>query len=249
MTYVPQPQAQFVPRTASSPDDCVPATCAIAADRATVGAVHVNHAVIRAATGQARGGVPYPAAVLATSTATGVVGQVRYGISPSDLKALLAGGRACTVSIDTHATANTPYRTNAFLGGHSVFANRYYSSTDAVAVEDPGTTQVGFLNWPFSLLVKAALLRTGNHGINVIVWPDTEGVTWLAKQARSVHPKPTYAASAGKPFAVTRPGTAYVGGSTTNGETYTLHSGGTANGWVQVKVAGKWGWVTGDCFR
>lgn len=247
--FAPPPQQQYSPVTPTSALDCVPTCCAMAASRATVGVVHVNHATIRAHASQQTSGMTYQDAVAATKAATGVVGQALFGVPPVNAKTLLIGGNVLTVSIDTHATAGTPYRTNNFLGGHSVYANTYFTTGDLVKVKDPGTS-AGYLNWPWSLLVDAALLRSGQRGMNLIVWPDTEGVTWTGKNLRSVHPLPSYAKVAGNaPIGQVHPGLAYVTGRTTNGEPVKQASGYVNDGWVQVKVGGKWGYVEASAFR
>lgn len=246
MTYQPPPQRQYGPLTSQSAYDCVPTTCAMGADRATVAAIHTDHAHIRVASGITGRGLSYEEAVAATKKVTGVTGVVRYGISAADLKSLLVGGHAVTISIDTHATANTAYRTNAFLGNHSIFGNAYYSTNDAVNVKDPGTS-ASYLNWPFALVVKAALLRTRNHGINVIVWPDTEGVRWTAHKARQMRSDPSYTSGTGLGSLVV--GRTYAGGRTQNGDNYTLPTGRVANGWVHVNDGKRWSWCIGESFR
>ncbi len=244
MTYRPAQGGQFQPPTTFSKDDCVPATCALGADRATVGAIRKTHADIRRASGDTEGGITYRDAVQATEKATGVIGTERLGISSADLLALLKAGHAVTISIDTHATAGTKYATNHFLGGHSVYANSYTATSNTVPVEDPGTTAAGYLDWPWALLIKAALLRTGNRGINVIVWPDTEGVSKVATGVYKIRSAPSTAT--GKQLALTVKGKAYWCSKTVNGGPWQRADGTTANGWWYILYApGKRGYVHG----
>jgi hypothetical protein len=248
MAFSPIAQSQFQPVTATSPDDCVPTTCAEAVERATVGAVRVNHSTIRKADPTpAPGGMSYQDAYLATKKATGVVGEPRFGISAPDLKALLVAGHSVTISVDTHALAGTACGLH-FLGKHSEFINSYSAAMGTFRMDDPGTTPVGFHDCPAALIVKAALLRTGNHGINVIVWPDTEGVSWKAAKVHSLRDLPSYTTGEGR--GMTKIGTTYLGGRTQNADPYALGTR-TANGWVHVKdpITGKWLWTIGDSFH
>jgi hypothetical protein len=229
MTYQPVAQAQFVPLTSRSPDDCVPTCCAMGAAQATVGAKVVTHQTIRAAH-PTPGGMSYQDAVVATKAVTGVQGEARFFVPPTDAWALLVAGHSLTVSIDTHATEGTKYATNGFLGGHSVFASRPQTGP-TVVVKDPGRTTSPFEAWPWVLLVKAAMLRSGNRGMNLIVWPDTEGVTRTAVASTPYYDKPFRSASEkgklvkGKRYTVT---------STFNGGGWPNLTGGTSFGWHRL---------------
>ncbi len=231
MTYRPLAQGQFQPVTPRSMDDCVPTCCAMGADRATVGAKVVNHQVIRNADPTpAAGGMSYQDAVVATQRATGVLGEVRFFVPPTDAWALLVAGHALTVSIDTHATAGTKFATGNFLGGHSVFANEAQSN-GIVVVKDPGRTTSPFEAWPWALLVKAAMLRSGQRGMNLIVWPDTEGVVRTAVTAVQLHSGPARS----KPVIKTLPkGSRPLVTSTFNGGFWPNLTGGSSDGWHRV---------------
>jgi hypothetical protein len=230
MTYQPVAQAQYVPVTARSADDCVPTCCAMGAARATVGARIVDHQAIRNADPTpAPGGMSYQDAVIATQRSTGVVATARFFVTPVDAWALLAGGHALTVSIDTNATAGTKFATNKFLGGHSVFANAI-ASPSTVHVKDPGRTTSPFEAWPWALLVKAAELRSGQRGMNLIVWPDTEGVTRIS-QGGPYYDSPYRSSAVKGSLAKGQKATVT---STFNGGGVPNLSGGTSFGWHRL---------------
>jgi hypothetical protein len=202
------------------------------ADRSTVGAIRVSHADIRAASGQASGALSYPVAVAATQKATGVRGEVHVWVPPVNAWALLVAGHALTVSIDTHATAGTKFATNHFLGGHSVFANHVVRANSTVIVKDPGRTTSPFEAWPWALLVKAAELRSGNRGMNLIVWPDTEGVTRLGVTGQ-FYAQPDGTSAKKGSVVPTRP---YTVTGTTNGGGWPRAGGGTSKGWHKTSA-------------
>jgi hypothetical protein len=195
------------------------------ADRATVGAKVVDHSTIRALFPYP-GGMSYQDGVSATRIATGVQGEARFFVPPTSAWDLLVAGHALTVSIDTHATAGTKWATNHFLGGHSVFANHVLRVNQTVVVKDPGRTTSPFEAWPWDLLVKAAELRSGQRGMNLIVWPDTEGVTRHGVSGQFyAQPNGASAKRGNVP-----PGAPVNVVGTTNGGVWP-RPGGTSNGW------------------
>lgn len=249
MSYVPLARSQFQPHTATSPDDCVPAACAEAVDRVTVGAIRVTHVDIRRASAKPFGGrLSYSEGVNATMAVTGVQGDVRLGVSPADVKKLLIGGSALTISMDASVTHGTACGTYDFLGDHSEFINSYDPVNDTFHLDDPGTTPIGFHDCPAALILRAALERSGQRGVNVIVWPDTEGVSWTARKVHSLRDLPSY--KTGKAIGATRIGTVYAGGRTQNGDPYPLN-GRTVDGFVHVldPHTKRWLWTVGDSFR
>lgn len=245
--YVPLSGSQFKPLTTFSSVDCVPQTCAEAADRASVGAMRTTHAAIRNASTDRSGGMTYGDAVKATEKVTGIKGEPRYSLSRDEVRKLCKAGHALTVSIDCSVTVNTKYATNRYTGGHSVFANSYAALDDTFMVQDPGTTSAGYLRWPAALLLAAAEKRTNGHGVNTIVWPDTEGRSWKAVMTGRIRATPE---TDGKDLGKIVLGTTYRGGRTENGGTWTRKDGTTADGWVHVQyAASKWGWVRGEALR
>lgn len=244
--FQPAPQSQFQPHTATSPDDCVAAACAEAVARSTVGAVHTDHAAIRKASGVASGALSYAEAVAATLKVTGVRGEVRLRVPATEAKVVVAGGHGAIISIWAAVTHGTACGTNNFMLGHSLYINSYDPVHDTFHLDDPGTTATGFHDCPAALILRAAEVRTGNQGVDLIVWPDTEGVSWTARKVHSLRDQPSY--TAGKAMGATKIGTTYPGGRTQNGEAYPL-AGRTADGWVHVLAAGRWLWTIGDSFR
>lgn len=251
MAFRPKQLSQFQPSTWSSSVDCVPACTAHLINRATVDGKKPSHADVRKASGVTdKRGLSYAEAATAAAK-FGVTLTPRYGITRAQLKDILTSGRACAVSIDCSVTVNTPYRTNSFTGDHSEFAQAYSSSINAAAVEDPGTTAAGYLNWPFDLLCRAAEARTKDHlgvshGINVLVGPDTEGVKWKCVMTGKVRATPDTNAAA---IATLKVGTTYQGGRTQNGGPWERAYGTTGYGWVHVLVGTRWGWARGEAMK
>lgn len=239
MTYEPKPGSQFQPVTPLSPSDCVPATCALGVDRASVGAIRVTHKEIRAASTDQYKGMTFTDAAAATYKVTKVKGEPRFGLSRAEVNALVRGGHALSIGINCAVTVNTKYRTNLYTGLHAVFMQSYYSSDDTYKIEDPGTTAAGYLYWPATLLYKAAESFTGGHGINVIVWPDTEGTTKLGATAGKVRAAPTVTAPVKASIVL---GKAYTVVSSLNGGTWHTKDGKAADGWWKIK------WGTGFAY-
>lgn len=222
--------------------NCVPATCVMGVDRATVGTKRPTTAAIRKASGDTSGGLLFTDAARATEAVTGVKGTVRLGISRNDVRALLLGGHALTVGINCAVTRWTAYRTNYYTGFHAVFANSLYEQT--ATVEDPGTTSAGYLYWPLDLLYRAAESFTGNGGINVIVWPDTEGVTKVAVKTGRIRGT---ASTEGPDLGPIVLGKAYTAVTTvTGGSWWSARRKAYANGWWRVAVGTGYGFIRGE---
>jgi hypothetical protein len=230
MPYSP-PRNSQIDGSADQYNNCVPATCVMAADRATVGRKRVTTRQIRAASGISGRGLTYAEAVAATKKVTGVQGEPRYGITRADLHNLVVAGHAVTLSIDCSVTRYTAYRTNTFAGSHSVYVNSYHSST--YRIEDPGTTSAGYLDWPADLVYRAAEARTMGHGINVIVWPDTEGEKRKAIAPGRFRATPSLTGVDKGPIDV---GYIYYVGATTNGGAWKRSDGGISNGWHRIST-------------
>jgi hypothetical protein len=226
--------------------NCVPATCVMGADRASVGAKRPKTAAIRNASSDTSGGMLYGDAVDATAAVTGIRGRARYGISRADLRALVKAGHAVTISIACSVTLGTPFATNRYTGGHSVFVNSFDATHAEFMVEDPGTTAAGYLRWPEALLFAAAEKRTNGHGINVIVWPDTDGVTRTAVMTGRIRAK---ASTEAEDLGRIKLGDTFTVVTTVNGGPWKRANGTTAHGWHRVKVGTDFGFIRGEALR
>ena len=241
MPYQPVKNPQM-DGTAFAASNCVPATCVMGVDRATVGTRRPSTAAIRKASGDTSGGLLFTDAARATEQLTGVKGIPRFGLSRNDVRALLLGGHALTVGINCAVTRYTKYRTNYYTGFHAVYANSLYEQT--AKVEDPGTTAAGYLDWPLDLLYRAAESFTGGRGINVIVWPDTEGVTKVAVKTGRIRGT---ASTQGPDLGPIVSGKSYTALTTvTGGQWWSARRNAYANGWWKVKVGTKFGFIRGE---
>lgn len=243
MPYEPVKNGQ-IDGTPLDESNCVPATCVMGADRASVGAVRPKTAAIRKASGDTYRGITFTDAAAATARVCGVKGVPRFGLSRNDVRALLLGGHALTVGINCAVTRYTQYRTNYYTGFHAVFANSLVDQT--VTVEDPGTTAAGYLRWPLDLLYRAAESFTGGRGINVIAWPDTEGVTKVAVMKGRVR---ATASAQSKDLGPVVLGRAYSAVTTVTGGDWKRADGTTARGWWKVKRGTGYGFIRGECLK
>lgn len=257
--------------------DCVPSASALCVNRTTVDMLRPRPWDIRQA-GQVLEyrGMSYGEAVMGVVTWTTkkgrkIVPTARYGITRTDFKAFVDGGHACVISIACQITVNTLRATNDYTGSHSVSVHDYrwcVSASDCrcdlkgkaaaatdhgeYLVEDPGTTTGGWLWWSAALLFRAAEFRTGD-GINCIVFPDTEGVTWIAIREGEIRTEASY--TTGKRIKLASVGHAYHGGVTRNGGPWERADGTVAHGWTHVVYAGttpdtyEYGWWAGRAGR
>lgn len=250
--------------------DCVPTSAAESVNLATVDALRPTGTDIRyAAQVTAYRGLSYGEAVVGTITWTTKKGRrvsptARYAITRAAFKGYADGGYSGSVSISCAVTVNTKRATNDFTGNHTVTWRDYRWCTTAatcycerkgttraaidhaeILIEDPGTTTTGWQWWSAELLFKAAEFRTGNDGIDVIVFPDTEGVDWRLVKTATVWAAPRTNSQA---FVNLPVGRVLNGGRTEVGGNWTRDSDGkTGRGWIQVEYAtGKWGWIEGE---
>lgn len=269
--FTDAPVPQIVPGAPYAQKNCVPATCGCNIGRSTVGRLRRSGAQVRAASAAAHldRGLSYGEAVDAVEVTTSntVKPLARYGLENADLRALADAGHSGAISIDTAVTHYTSRKTANYVGNHTVGWYDYRWVTDAAncrcelqgttsatvdhgefLVEDPGTTIAGYLWWSAGLLYRAAQARTGGNGINVIVFPDTEGVTrTVIVSGAAVRPKPS----------LSSPGFKYLGKGTyvrvvktQNAGAWKRSDGSTANGWHEVHLAdGRYGWVRGGALR
>ena len=252
MAYEPAKNSQ-IDGSPFSIVNCVPATCVMGADRASVGAQRARTAAIRDESGDESGGMSYADAADATAKVTGIRGQPRYSISRLDLRKLIKAGHAVTISIDASVTVTTPFATNRYTGGHSVFVNSgsfpegvQGSGLDTFRIDDPGTTSAGYLTWPAKLLYAAAEKRTNGHGINVIVWPDTENVVRTAVMTGRIRETASTTAKALGPIKI---GDAHTVVGTVRGGRWKREDGTFARGWHKVKHGTVFAFIRGEALK
>ncbi len=260
----PAKNGQFQPVTSTSSKDCVGAVTAMLVERATGGRVRPTHADIRKRSGApSTRGIADSEAVKAAAT-YGVKLTVLTGQNRDQVKNLVGNGRAVGVSISCAVTVHTKRATNAYTGPHKIFMNAYQWWPGGMKCEcelgatyphgeflneDPGTTLAGYLWWSADLVYRAAEARTGGHGINILVGPDTEGVAWLCIASATVRKEPSN--SSPKHTSVV-PGThPHAGGRTQNGGTWPRANGTLADEWIHIQTpwVGGWGWVPGKTMR
>lgn len=261
MSYIPPKSGQYDPATGTSSIDCVPAATAALVNRSTVDALHPTHTDIRRASGVSSRGLTYSEAAdaalkWASSKGRQVILAPRYGLSRAAMRDILASGRAVALSIDTSVTRYTTRRTNYFVGNHTVYVQsyRYWPGGEVCPcerrvstqhaeflIDDPGTTSVGFLWWSADLAYRAAEKRTGGHGINVLVGPDTEGARWAGRLKGRIRSEPRTTSKDLGPIDI---GHVYPGGRTEAGGQWSRGDGTYGKGWVHVqRPNGAWGWV------
>lgn len=259
MSYRPKPQAQFRPSTSTSGRDCVAASTALLIDRATVGAIHTDHAVIRKRSGAPATRGLYNSEATKAAATFGVTLTPYSGLSRNALRDLVASGRACGVSISCAVTRNTSRRTNSYTGPHRITAVAYSwwdkgtvcncnrqtkDEHGEFTVEDPGTTSVGYQQWSAVLVYRAAEAHDRTGKISVLAAPDTEGRSWKAVMPGKVRKSPRTDAPA---LADIQTGKTYPGGRTDNGGDWVRKDGTEGDGWIHVRLgSGAWGWIRGE---
>lgn len=250
--------------------DCVPTASALCVNRATVDTLRPTPWDIRRSAqvydyrGMSYGEAVMGAVTWTTKKGRKVVPTARYSSTRGDFKAWVDGGKSCVVSISCQVTHNTLRETNDYTGNHSVSAHDYRWCTTATTcycekkgkaaagvdhseylIEDPGTTTTGWRWWSSDLLYKAAEFRTGDDGIDCIVFPDTEYVSWLCVEATAVYKSPS--SSAGTLTTLVPGSDAHTGHRTQNGGGWDRPGTGTGTGyaWVQIDTSKGPGWVSG----
>jgi hypothetical protein len=253
----PAPNPQYLPSTSTSAKDCVAATGAMLAEGATVTAVRTDHSAIRRASGApATRGLYLWESAKGVKAVTGVELEVKLHVARSTVRDLVAGGSKCGVTIDTAVTRYTTRRTNYYVGPHEITLLDYQQwpagevcacekATAATHAEftvyDPGLTRTPARQWSAELVYRAAEKLTGLfNAINVLIAPDTEGVTWKATAVAAIRSEPSY--SVGRKIGATVAGRTYAGGRTQNGGKYRRANGTYANGWIHIRVGDTWGW-------
>lgn len=250
--------------------DCVPTAIALCVNGSTVDALRPTPWNIRqSAQVLEYRGMSYGEGVVGAVTWTTKHGRrvtpvARYSVTRTDFKSFVDGGKRCVVSISCQVTHNTLRETNDYVGNHSVSAHDYRwvatasdcrcelkgkvaAATDhgEFLVEDPGTTTAGWLWWSAGLLYKAAEARTGGDGIDCVVFPDTENVSWKMVKVGKIRAAPSGTATAIKSIPV---GSTLVGGVTRNGTSWERDSDGlAAYGYIHVRYdSTHYGWVRGE---
>lgn len=253
MTYRPPRQGQFNPNTSTSAKDCVPATAAYLVEGGTVGLRKSDHAVIRKASGApATRGLYLAEAAAAVRKLYGVELDVSLHCSRNTVRDTVAGGERAGVTIDTSVTRSTTRRTGLYIGPHEIFLVSYHwwpkgetcacekqsqAAHGEYLVEDPGTS-AGYLYWSADLVYRAGEKLTGGYDkINLLVAPDTEGVTRTAVVAAYVRTHPNRTAKQVGRLVTGRP---YYVSETSNTE----GTPGDGEGWCHVPT----GWVRGGAF-
>lgn len=255
-------------------DHCVDSASACNVARSTLDRLHPTGASFRSASGHGWcGGLSYGEAVETSIDHYGVHAAARYGIANADMKQLADSGASGDASIDAGATVHTKRATNTFTGNHTIgwydyrwvdrpsmscmceLAGTAAGNVDhgEILVKDPGV-RAGYQWWSAALFYRACQARTSSKGINVVVFRDTEQVSWKAVEVRGIRSQPSY--SSGVQVGKTVIGRVYVGGRTQNGGGYKRPDGTTARIWVLIQIAAatattpaKWGWVRGGAVR
>jgi hypothetical protein len=244
--------------------NCVLACATDLMCRATVGYWRVAASRLRTISGDTQGGVTYNQAADVTRTATKgeVILEARYGLSRSQVKALVNAGRAVAISISCAVTRYTSRRTNTFIGGHSVYINDYEWRTTTCycekrrpgldhaeyLIDDPGTTSVGYLWWSADLVYRAAEARTGVGQIACLVARDTEGVWRKARTKVTIRSSPSISAKAIGTFAQGQ--SAFTSKTLEGGDWVADTDGHLRNDWYRVKFGdSKYGFVKGESLR
>lgn len=253
MTYRPA-SAYQLDGTAYAAQNCVACTGVLLMDRASVGRIRTTAAEVRRRSGvTVHRGLQYRELEDVAKT-FGVTLERRGFDNPAtrrgQLRDLVVAGRGVGLIIDTHVTADTPFRTGGatytFRGIHSIFLSEYawraVEKPHAVfIVEDPGT-KAGYLEWPADLVYRAA--EAGGLGaIYTIATLDTEGVLRRARIRANQRATPNVAA---KDVGDVIVGRDYRVLSTRAGGPWTRDNGTTANGWHQL---GPGRFVKGEALR
>lgn len=256
--------------TPLGPKNCVPATLACNVGRSTVGALRRTGDQIRAASptaAKANRGMSYVEGVEAVIISTdGTVGpDALFFITNADMKELADSGASGAVSIDASVTVGIPHcATNSYTGGHTIgwYDYRWVNQPADVCrcekagtaegnvdhgeilIEDPGTSFAGYRWWSFEILTKAAQARTGQRGINVVQFRDTEGVNRRAIATGKIRATPS---TTGKALADIKSGQMYFIMATENGGAWQRADLGFSRGWHKIRMNdGRIGYVRGE---
>ena len=220
--------------------NCVLAVTTDLIDRASVGAYRIPAWKLRNLTGDTSGGVTHSQAAAAAKAATGgkVILTPRVLSTRQQLRDLAQAGIAFGLYMHTAVTRSTRFRTNYYIGLHELYVQDYNAVAKAFLIEDPGTTQEGYMWWPESLVFQATE-RAGGGSIYVLTARDTEGTTRRVAMSGYFRAKPTLeSAKQGRLPAV---GTAIRVIRTVNGQMWSRADGGQSNGWHLTPD----GWVMG----
>ncbi len=254
----------FRPASLDQPDDltCVDTTAALIVNRVTVDSLRPDPLQIRRKTGITTRGITYMEAAEAVASLYDVNLSPRFHLSRDQVRDLVASGRPIGISIDTSVTRNTNRHTGSFIGGHTVYVNRYRStptcsceralaagnSHSEFQIEDPGTFRAGFRWWSAGLLYKAAEARTNGNGINVLVGRDTEDVDRTCVGAGEVRAKPDKDAASKESLV---PGKSYAVVSTRNGGDWLRDDGSAGKGWHKVTLTEttEIGYIRGEALK
>ncbi len=259
---VPDSNSQFVPKTATSSKDCVPAATAHGLQRATADRIRLTHADVRRASGApSTRGLYLWEAKEAVQDLTGIGLEVVLHVTRETLRGTIVGGQACGVTIHTAETRYTTRRTGYYSGPHqvSVLAWTWWPKGEICGCErataeahaeftvyDPGMSTVPPRQWSAGLLYRAAERLTGAGRINVLVFPDTEQRPWTATYVSPIRSHPT----GGTKVASTVKGKQYPGARTRKGDRWKRDDGTYGKGFVRIRyTATKWGWVPGKVVR
>lgn len=268
--YPPPSNSQFVPKTATSAKDCVPASFAMLAERATVSAIRITHKEVRTASkAPADRGLYLYEGVAGVKVATKgrVIVTLSLGVSRNTTRDTVAGGHAAAVTIwtgETRYAAGGARRTGTFIGPHEIVLLSYsdWPAGEVCACElktatrhgefnvyDPGWSTIAARQWSANLVYRAAEKLTavyGMTGIQLAVAEDTEGRSWKAVKAYTIRSTPTYSGS--KVVGRIVIGRAYPGGRTQKGGAYPRDwDGKSGYGWVHIRYTStRWGWVIGE---
>lgn len=253
-------QSQFQPVIATSSRDCVPCSTRKGIRRTTLDRTYPTTAAIRAKSGApSTRGLTYGEASQA-ALAFGVKADPVYGNTRQEMFDLIDAGHSACLSIDCSATVNTERRTNSYTGDHTVYVHdvrhvgdkclceRHTTTAhNEYLIEDPGNSSIGYVWWSAALVYKAGELRTTDrmgqsHGINLLVFPDTEGVKWRVTVQTALRKEPRIDSPRLKRLPA---GTIIPGGRTERGGAFRRSDGSQGYGWVHLHYGGVWGWAQG----
>lgn len=225
--------------TSQQEANCVPSTGTDLEDTSSLGYWRTPAPKLRSLSGQPSGGLSYDTLIAAVKKATtGEVVLTRlYGVPVSTLDDLVAAPRAIGISIDCSVTIHTPFHTGSFTGGHTVglYGRRFYNGQKQGLIGDPGrgtsSNKLPKVWWPWSLILKAALSRTGGNGINVVYTRDLEGVTVKAKAPGNIR---SGASTTSADLGNVTVGATYAVAATLHGGKWTTVDGHSGYGWARL---------------
>lgn len=274
----PKKNGQFEPKTSTSGKNCVAATVAMLAERATAGRIRPTHADIRKWVLQDGGGrnrdgtfrgLLLSEGAAAAKALYGVTLTVLTNQTRDQVKNLVGNGRGAGYSIDARVTYGTVCATNQLgadkskVAGHNIYVHDYdYRPASSTRCScDKRTTAAhgeyvyedpGTTAAGYKRISASLLYRAGEARTG------GDGIQLLAGPdtesvkwvcIASTAVRKAPSSTAAKLTSFVAGDHAHEGGRTENGGTWPRANGSLADQWIHVKTSKGWGWVPGKSMR